>query len=601
MAKQSALEILNSTFGYPSFRGCQESIIDTLIEGKDVLVFMPTGGGKSLCYQIPAMIRDGVGVVISPLIALMEDQVAALEHAGVSAGFLNSSQTYAESRTVEQKLVAGELDLLYVAPERLLLPQFLELLERCKLALFAIDEAHCVSQWGHDFRPEYLQLDILRKRFPKVPMVALTATADEATQKEIRVRLSLQKARVFTTSFDRPNIQYRIVEKQKPKKQLLEFLRNEHRDDTGIVYCMSRKGVENMADFLKNEGFCAFPYHAGLSGDVRKKNHQFFLQNDGVIMVATIAFGMGIDKPNVRFVAHVDLPKSVESYYQETGRAGRDGLAATAWLAYGLADVVSRRQMLAAGNISAEQKRVENHKLDAMLGLCETTSCRRRSILQYFGETLGGACGNCDTCLHPIDTWDATLAVQKALSCVYRTRESFGVAHLIDVLLGKETEKVLRFNHQQLSVFAVGKDISPNVWRSIYRQLIAMGLLNVDVNSFGALKLSPECAPVLKGERPVLLRKIREKAEVNRSRQKSAINNWREQPSGLLLGALKDLRLQLSRKLGVPPYVIFHDRTLMEMAQHKPTDLADFRGLHGVGEHKLKKYGEEFLRVLHSH
>lgn len=599
MAKKSPLEILRTVFGYASFRGDQETVIQTLVDGHDALVFMPTGGGKSLCYQIPSMVRDGVGIVISPLIALMEDQVTALREAGVAAAYLNSSLAWPEVKDVEQKLLSSKLNLLYVAPERLVQPSFLELIKSINIALFAIDEAHCVSQWGHDFRPEYLQLDILHTQFPKVPRIALTATADQTTQKEIIKRLNMEAARVFSASFDRPNIQYRIVEKQSPKKQLLAFIREYHANDAGIVYCMSRKSVDKTAAWLTEQGFCALPYHAGLSAAIRKKNQHAFLQNEGVIMVATIAFGMGIDKPNVRFVAHVDLPKSVEAYYQETGRAGRDGLKATAWLTYGIQDVVILRQMVEESKSSEAQKRVEARKLDAMLGLCETTSCRRKVLLKYFGENLAEDCQNCDTCLHPIDTWDATLAVQKALSAVYRTGESFGVGHMIDVLLGKATPKATRFRHERLAVFGVGQDLSAKRWQSIFRQLVAMGHLNIDIAGFGALQLTPACKSALRGEHTILLRTLPEAVRDRKPKLKPAVvSSPSSRPHNALFDALKSLRLKLSRDLGVPPYVIFHDRTLEEMAQHKPQNSHELQVIYGVGEHKLQKYGQAFLDVI---
>ncbi len=603
MIPRTPIEILHSVFGYSSFRGHQEAIIRKLLDGQDALVLMPTGGGKSLCYQIPAILRPGTAIVISPLIALMQDQVAALSEAGVRAAYLNSSLSFAEARAVEGAFLAGKYDLLYVAPERLMMPAFLDNLQRCKIALFAIDEAHCVSQWGHDFRPEYLKLDVLHERFPSVPRIALTATADEATKNDIKKRLHLQNASVFEAGFDRPNIQYRIVEKQSPKKQLLQFLQTEHPKDAGIVYCLSRKSVDETAAWLTQQGFHALPYHAGLTNDVRQKNQEYFLRNEGVIVVATIAFGMGIDKPNVRFVAHLDLPKSIEAYYQETGRAGRDGLPANAWMAYGLQDVIIQRQMLTTGNASPEQKRLEQRKLDAMLGLCETTLCRRQVLLKYFGDELNEACHNCDTCISPIDKWEGTKAAQMALSCVYRTRESFGFAHLVDVLLGNETEKVVRFFHHQLSVFGVGRDMKADIWRSVLRQLVAMGHLQVDMEAFGALKLTPKSVSVMKGEEVIHFRALRKPTRVTKVGKSSHAVRAQEMDNdaNTLFEAMKELRLQLSRELSVPPYVIFHDRTLMEIAQNKPRSLEDFRGLYGVGEHKLSRYGAAFLKVVESH
>jgi ATP-dependent DNA helicase RecQ len=602
MSTIEPLDILKRTFGYQAFRGHQREVIDTLIAGHDALVLMPTGGGKSLCYQIPSLIREGVGVVISPLIALMQDQVHALRQAGVAAAFLNSSLTGKQGREVEQRLQAAQLDLLYVAPERLTMPHFIEQLKKIPLALFAIDEAHCVSQWGHDFRPEYLKLDILSEHFPTIPRIALTATADRTTRDEIQERLKLGNARVFVAGFDRPNIQYRIVEKQSPKKQLLSFLRRETHNESGIVYCLSRKSVDEIALWLKNEGFCALPYHAGLSNEVRQKNQDFFIKNDGIIMVATIAFGMGIDKPNVRFVAHLDLPKSLEAYYQETGRAGRDGLPAIAWLAYGLQDVVIHRQMLSQGQASTEQKRIEQRKLDAMLGLCETSSCRRQALLRYFGDLHDGHCQNCDTCLEPIETWDATVAAQKALSCVARTKEIFGAGHLIDILIGKETEKVSRFFHHKLSVFGIGKELAAPAWRSVYNQLVAMGLLNIDISNYGSLRLGPDSILVMKGQQRVSLRHMRKSNPKNLTKARAITTLSTSEASSSahpqLLQNMKALRLKLSRELGVPPYVIFHDRTLLEIAQAPPKSLQELTGFYGVGEHKLNKFGQALFEVI---
>jgi len=600
MTITTPLSVLQSVFGFAAFRGHQERIIQTLMSGDDAVVLMPTGGGKSLCYQIPSILRKGTGVVISPLIALMQDQVAALTQLGVSAAYLNSSLNMQEAREVETKLLRGELDLLYVAPERLMMPFFQHQLRQCNIALFAIDEAHCVSQWGHDFRPEYMKLNILKEEFPDVPRIALTATADATTQKEIIARLHLQSANVFTAGFDRPNIQYRIVEKQNPKKQLLQFLRSEHANDAGIVYCLSRKRVDETAEWLKKEGFRALPYHAGLTSDVRSRNQETFLRNEGVVMVATIAFGMGIDKPNVRFVAHLDLPKSVEAYYQETGRAGRDGLPSTAMLCYGMQDVVIHRQILASGQAGEEQKSIERRKLDAMIGLCESGSCRREALLRYFGEPFQGPCNNCDACLTPFVTFDGTVQAQKALSCVYRTRESFGVGHLVDVLLGKETEKVLRFDHHLISVFGIGQDFKLDAWRSIYRQLVAMGYLQVDIEAFGSLRLTKLSLPVMKGEQKVFFREAPKKTAIKKT-AKTQVAQPRSDESHGLLGALKELRTKLSQQLSVPPYVIFHDRTLIEIAEARPADLSQLRGLYGIGEHKLTKYGDAVMEVLESH
>jgi ATP-dependent DNA helicase RecQ len=503
-----AAHILRSVFGYDSFRPSQGEIVAHLIDGHDALVLMPTGGGKSLCFQVPALVRFGTGIVVSPLIALMQDQVAALQQAGVRAAFLNSSQRPDEQRRVEAQFRAGELDLLYLAPERLLLDRTLDMLAGQPLALFAIDEAHCVSQWGHDFRPEYLELAVLAERFPAVPRIALTATADERTRQEIVQRLALRDARIFVSSFDRPNIRYRIHEGQgNARDQLLRFIRDEHPGEAGIVYCLSRRKTADLADWLTSKGVPALPYHAGLAADVRAANQARFISEEGLVMVATIAFGMGIDKPNVRFVAHLSLPKSVEAYYQETGRAGRDGLPADAWMTYGLQDVILLRQMLAESAADEAHKRVERHKLDAMLGLCELTGCRRQALLAYFGESLPEPCGNCDTCLSPPETWDASVVAQKALSCVHRTGQRFGVMYLIDVLLGKDDERIRRFGHDRITTFGIGTELDARGWRGVFRQLIARGLLSVDVDGHGGLKLTDACRPVLRGQEPLWLRR----------------------------------------------------------------------------------------------
>jgi ATP-dependent DNA helicase RecQ len=605
MSSSTARQILRDTFGYPSFRGAQQAIVEHVVSGGDALVLMPTGGGKSLCYQIPALMRQGVGIIVSPLIALMQDQVDALKQLGVQAAFLNSSLEAEEAREISRQLMRGELKLLYVAPERLMTEGFLNLLERLQqvnnIALFAIDEAHCVSQWGHDFRPEYRALTVLHERFPGVPRIALTATADAPTRSEIVERLSLEQAQQFVSSFDRPNIRYRITLKDNARKQLQTFLETEHPDDAGIVYCLSRKKVEETAAWLKEQGWNALPYHAGLDASTRSKNQKKFLRDEGVIMVATVAFGMGIDKPNVRFVAHLDLPKSMEGYYQETGRAGRDGLPANAWMAYGLGDVVSMRQMLLSGDSPEERKRVELQKLDALLGFCESTTCRHQTILRYFGEEHPGNCGQCDNCLSPVDTWDATQAAQMALSCVYRTGQRFGVVHLIDVLLGKATPKVEQFNHQQLSTFGIGKELAQQQWSSVYRQLVAAGFINVDIEGYGGLKLTEVARPVLKGEQEVWLRRDAEpvkrktsKAERG-SRLREAFAGANDDPLWL---ALKAKRTELSREQGVPPYVIFHDSTLLEILNRKPGSLAEMAQISGVGQAKLAKYGDAFLRVV---
>ncbi|HSO05688.1 MAG TPA: DNA helicase RecQ [Pelomicrobium sp.] len=595
----TALTILNDTFGYPAFRGPQADIIDHVAAGGDALVLMPTGGGKSLCYQIPALLRPGCAVVVSPLIALMHDQVAALQEAGVKAAFLNSMLPANEAARVERRFVDGRYDLLYVAPERLMTPRFLGLLERAAagsgVALFAIDEAHCVSQWGHDFRPEYLQLAILPERFPRVPRIALTATADRITRDEIIANLRLERARTFVSSFDRPNIRYRVVEKANPRAQLLAFLRAEHDGDAGIVYCLSRRKVDETAAFLAQEGIRALPYHAGMEAPERARNQDTFLREEGVVMVATIAFGMGIDKPDVRFVAHLDLPKSVEGYYQETGRAGRDGLPADAWMTYGLADVVQQRRMIDESEGDPRFKRVAAAKLDALLGLCETTACRRARLLAYFGEERG-PCGNCDNCLEPPRTWDATVAVQKALSCVYRTGQRFGAGHLIDVLTGKDTERVRHWQHDQLPTFGVGADVPEREWRAVFRQMTALGLLAVD-HAHGALTLTEASRPVLKGEQAVALRRPAEttKAPKPRSRGIDADLSGDEQR---LWERLRAWRAQTAKAHAVPAYVILHDATLLEIVRSRPRSAADLRRVPGIGERKLENYGAALLEVV---
>ncbi|BAU49211.1 ATP-dependent DNA helicase RecQ [Sulfurifustis variabilis] len=597
-----ARHILHSVFGYERFRGHQEEVIATLLAGRDALVLMPTGGGKSLCYQIPAIARPGTGIVISPLIALMQDQVAALTQAGVPAAFLNSTQAPNAQREVERQLLRGDLDLLYVAPERLTLERTLEMLAGARLALFAIDEAHCVSQWGHDFRPEYMQLSVLHERFPDVPRIALTATADEPTRREIVARLKLEDARVFVSSFDRPNIRYRIGQGGNAREQLLRFIREEHAGDAGIVYCLSRRRVDETAEWLAERGYTALPYHAGLEPAVRAANQARFLNEEGVIMVATIAFGMGIDKPNVRFVAHLNLPKSIEAYYQETGRAGRDGLAADAWMTYGLQDVILLRQMLEASDADDAHKRVERHKLDAMLAFCELTTCRRQALLGYFGETAPRPCGNCDTCLDPPETWDATVPAQKALSCVHRTGQRFGVSYLVDVLLGKDDDRIRRFGHDALSTYGIGKELDANAWRGVFRQLIARGLLAVDIEGHGGLRLTEGSRAVLRGEERLWLRR---EAKPERTRKAKAAREahgaFTAEADVRLWEALRTRRLELAREKGVPPYVVFHDATLAEMVERRPRTLEALSHISGVGERKLAAYGDDFLAVIRTH
>lgn len=593
---KTPLAILNTVFGYHEFRGPQASVIDAVVAGEDVLVLMPTGGGKSLCYQIPALVREGVGIVVSPLIALMQDQVSALCELGVRAGFLNSSLSAQEMWQTELALQRGELDLLYVAPERLIQPRTLELFHQIKIALFAIDEAHCVSQWGHDFRSDYLKLELLHREFPQVPRIALTATADLRTRDEIVARLQLENAQQFINGFDRPNIQYRIAQKNNPKIQLMRFLRDEQAGNSGIVYCLSRNKVEQIAEWLSAEGFTALPYHAGLAANIRQKNQERFLREDNIIMVATIAFGMGIDKPDVRFVAHLDLPKSIEAYYQETGRAGRDGEAATTLLLYGLEDVVKLRQMMAQSEGSEEFKRNEQQRLNAMLGLCEITSCRRQSLLRYFGDTLAQACGNCDCCLTPPQTWNATEAVQMALSCVYRTGQRFGAGHVIDVLRGSNNEKILSFGHHQLTTYGIGKHLSVDEWKSIFRQLVARGLLDVNSDGFGGLLLNEACRAYLRGEDNIYLR--RETKPAVNSPRRANLSQAIANEDQSLWNALRSCRKRLAEEQGVPPYVIFHDATLREMLEFRPLTPEQLRSITGVGESKLKRFGEEFLAVI---
>ncbi|QTE00220.1 DNA helicase RecQ [Streptomyces cyanogenus] len=608
-----ALATLHRVFGYDAFRGEQQAVIEHVVAGGDAVVLMPTGGGKSLCYQIPALVRPGTGVVISPLIALMQDQVDALRALGVRAGFMNSTQDFDERRTVEAEFLAGELDLLYLAPERLRLDTTLDLLSRGKISVFAIDEAHCVSQWGHDFRPDYLSLSLLGERWPDVPRIALTATATHATHQEITQRLNLPTARHFVASFDRPNIQYRIVPKADPRKQLLAFLREEHAGDAGIVYCLSRNSVERTAEFLTANGIQAVPYHAGLDAATRAAHQARFLREDGLVVVATIAFGMGIDKPDVRFVAHLDLPKSIEGYYQETGRAGRDGLPSTAWMAYGLNDVIQQRKLIQSGEGDEAFRRRAAAHLDAMLALCETAQCRRGQLLAYFGQDPDAAgCGNCDTCLTPPETWDGTVAAQKVLSTVVRLQrergQKFGALQIVDILLGKRTGKVIQFDHDQLSVFGIGQDLTEGEWRGVIRQLLAQGLLAVE-GEYGTLVLTEASGSVLRREREVPLRKEPKKPAASRSRSAGASGGDRkakaaaaELPDALVpaFEALRAWRAEQAREQGVPAYVIFHDATLREIVTRWPGSVRELGTVGGVGEKKLATYGEGVLAVLAS-
>ncbi len=589
---KQAQEILQSTFGYDQFRHQQQEIIQTIVDGGDALVLMPTGGGKSLCYQIPALVRNGTAVVVSPLIALMQDQVDALQQLGVKAAYLNSSLSSEQAYAVEQQLLNNELELLYVAPERLLNGQFLALLDNCNLSLFAIDEAHCVSQWGHDFRPDYQQLKLLHQRYPSIPRIALTATADQRTRDEIITQLQLDNARVFLTSFDRPNINYAISEGNNAKQRLWRFLEDNHPQDAGIIYCLSRKKVESTAEWLADEGRLALPYHAGLPQEVRQRNQQRFLREEGVIIVATIAFGMGIDKPDVRFVAHLNLPKSVEAYYQETGRAGRDGAPANAWMAYGLQDIITLRQFTQNSTADEAHKRVEHQKLDAMLGLCEVISCRRQSLLSYFDETGAKPCGNCDNCQTPPEQWDGTELAQKALSCIYRTEQRFGVNYIIDILHGKSDERIQRNSHDQISTFGIGSDTPVSEWRIIFRQLISLSYLEVDAERYGALRLTEKCRGLLKGDQTLKLRKqTKPEKAVKGKKQKGGV---RPQDNDLW-EALRALRLSLAEEHGVPSFVIFHDSTLQEMLKSRPATLADMSKVSGVGEQKLARYGQAFI------
>ena len=591
------LHILQHTFGFPAFRGHQAEVIAHVVAGGDALVLMPTGSGKSLCYQVPALVRDGVAVVVSPLIALMHDQVAALAELGVRAAFLNSTLSAAEAARTEQMVRHGELDLVYVAPERLLTERCLQLLDDSTLALFAIDEAHCVSQWGHDFRAEYLGLSVLHERFPEIPRIALTATADRQTRGEIQQRLKLEQARVFASSVDRPNIRYRVVDKGNGRKQVLDFIRAEHAGEAGIVYCLSRKKVEDTAEFLSDHGVTALPYHAGMSGDARQRHQERFQREDGVVMVATIAFGMGIDKPDVRFVAHLDLPKSMEGYYQETGRAGRDGLPADAWMAYGLQDVVQQRQMIEQSEADEDYKKVQVGKLDAMLGFCETSECRRMRLLAYFGEQ-GAPCNNCDTCLEPPVQVDGTVAMQQLLSCIARVGQRFGAMHVIDVLRGDATDKVLHWRHGELSTFGIGADRPAQEWRAIIRQAIAMGFVVVDHANYSALKLTAASRAVLKGAQRVSLREWHKPEKGKKAKKAAAIVADLPEDALPVFERLRAWRRDTAAEHGVPAYVIFHDATLKEIARVRPGSLVELSGIAGVGERKLEAYGGEILGLV---
>jgi ATP-dependent DNA helicase RecQ len=592
-----ALRLLNRVFGHPAFRGAQREIVEHVAAGGDALVLMPTGGGKSLCYQLPALLRDGTALVVSPLIALMQDQVEALRQLGVRAALVNSTLDATAVAATERALRTGELDLLYVAPERLVMPRMLAALQDARLALFAIDEAHCVSQWGHDFRPEYLQLSLLHERFPAVPRIALTATADPQTRAEIIRRLGLGKARVFVSSFDRPNIRYTIVDKQDARAQLLRFIQTGHAGEAGIVYCLSRRKVDETAAWLSARGVKALPYHAGMDAAPRAEHQARFQREDGIVMVATIAFGMGIDKPDVRFVAHLDLPKSLEGYYQETGRAGRDGTPADAWMAYGLGDVVQQRRLIEQSEGSEEYKRVSTAKLEALLGLCETAGCRRVRLLAYFGEHAA-PCGNCDTCLEPPETWDATEAARMALSCIYRTGQRFGAGHLIDVLRGHATARASQWGHDGLGLFGLGRELDENAWRSVFRQLVALGYARPDHEAFGALRLTEASRPVLKGERRIELRRaIQRKAKPSvRPRAMSAGEPLAADAA--LLERLKAWRAGQAREQAVPAYVIFHDRTLAALAAARPRDVDGLSAIDGIGARKLERYGPQLLELL---
>ncbi|QJB56122.1 DNA helicase RecQ [Pseudodesulfovibrio sp. zrk46] len=600
----SPREILQSVFGFDNFIGLQESIIDNAVQGGDSLVLMPTGGGKSLCYQIPSILRPGVGICISPLIALMQDQVQGLTQMGVRAACLNSSLDQHEAWDVQQRLETGQLDILYIAPERLFKPGFLDFLARCHPCLFAIDEAHCVSQWGHDFRPEYMQLSVLKERFPQVPRLALTATADKPTQRDIVNNLHLEQAQVFATGFDRPNITYTVLPKNNGQKMLLRFIQDNHPGDAGIVYRISRKKVEQTAEFLQKQGITALPYHAGLSASERFHNQDRFMREEGVVMVATVAFGMGVDKPNVRFVCHLEPPKSLEAYHQETGRGGRDGLPASAWMCFGMQDIAILRSMIDSGEANDQRKRVEAAKLGSMFAFLETATCRRQALLGYFGEHIE-PCGNCDNCLTPVETWDGTVAAQKALSNIFRTEQRFGVNYLAQVIVGKETDRIRSFNHDQISTFGIGSELNQEQWKSVYRQLLANGLCSVDMERFNALTLNERSWPVLRGEQevrlrqdPVLPRRSKKKTKAVRLAASDVLNNWEAEK---LFDELRELRLSIAEEQEVPPYAIFPDKTLLELVQYRPKDLESFGCMSGVGAVKLDRFGSAFLTRLQQH